>query len=339
MSRSRSLTVSEETDKVAFLQRPASYPEGTTRVEVKETHMSWVFLTDGHAYKLKKPVRYEFLDFSTAALRHHFCQEELRLDRRMAPDVYLAVVALTSTSQGALQIDGEGAPIDWLVKMRRLPAERTLDAVISTGRSAPADILALSTLLDGFYRTALRPIVRTNDYRQKLLEGVQSNRTELARYCPDSLTSLINTLADAQTRFVTIHAAILDARVRAGNIEGHGDLRPEHVFMGNPPQIIDCLEFEREFRVLDVADDLALLAVECDRLGERDIGQVLFRISAANQPEPELIAFYKCYRATLRAKLAIWHLRDGHIAEPAVWQERARSYLSLADREYRLMLA
>lgn len=324
----------DQAAKLAFLSRPSSYPEGATAVDVKETHMSWVFLTGPTAYKLKKPVRHDFLDFSTVQLRRRFCDEELRLNRRLAPDVYLAIVPLTMMPNGMLQLGGDGVPVDWLVKMRQLPVDRMLDSAIRARQVLPADLDALSALLAGFYRSAAPVAVTIEDYCGRIRAGIDGNRLGLAQYCPPSEAPLIERVAEAQARFLAGHAAAFAQRVREGCIvEGHGDLRPEHVFLGPPPQIIDCLEFEYAFRIVDIADDLASLAMECDQLHAPEVGDALFRIEAARRAPADLIAFYKSYRATLRAKLAIWHLKDAGVADPSIWERRARSYLDLADRE------
>ena len=119
--------------EVAFLREPRNYPEPTSRVEAVETHMAWVFLTDLHAYKLKKPVCHDELDARTAKRRHFYCDEELRLNCRLAAQIYLAVVPLTLEGHGHLQLDGTGEAIDWLVKMRRLPASQMLDHALADG--------------------------------------------------------------------------------------------------------------------------------------------------------------------------------------------------------------
>jgi len=127
--------------KVRALRDPATYPEAPRAIEVRETHMSWVFLTERHVYKLKKPVRYDFLDFSTFEKRRADCEAEVRLNRRFAPDVYLGIVALTADAHGALRLNGEGEAIEWLVKMRRLPDEHMLDQRIRAGRLDNAEIV------------------------------------------------------------------------------------------------------------------------------------------------------------------------------------------------------
>ena len=127
--------------RVAFLRQPSAYPEQCFRVEAIETHMSWVFLTEQHAWKLKKPVRYDYLDFSTMAARRYYCEEEVRLNRRLAANTYLGVMPLGIDAAGNLNI-GHGTPIDWLVKMRRLPMQHMLDYAIRHGSASPPPILS-----------------------------------------------------------------------------------------------------------------------------------------------------------------------------------------------------
>ena len=245
-------------EKVAFLRRPGSYPEGTERVETIETHMARVFLTDCRAYKLKKPVRYEFLDFSTPEARREDCLAEVRLNRRLAPDVYL----------------------------------------------------------------------------ERLRGYVLDNRRELTR--PEF--GLGETAADAiggrLEGFLAERAGILEARVRDGRIvEGHGDLRPEHVCLRPDPVFIDCIEFRREFRLVDPADELAFLGIECEGLGARWIGDVFletYRAETGDPAPPKIVEFYRCHRAYLRAKLSVWHVRDGAVTAHEPWRARARDYLELA---------
>src|SRR4030066_84923 len=136
---SRQETVPDLEAKVAFLRHPQTYPEKPSRIETIETHMSWVFLTPQHAFKLKKPVRYDYLDFSTVAARKKNCEEERRLNQRPAPGVYLNVIPLTLGSDGAMRLGEPGEILDWLVMMRRLPALQMLDRLIRQQALEPAD--------------------------------------------------------------------------------------------------------------------------------------------------------------------------------------------------------
>jgi aminoglycoside phosphotransferase family enzyme len=290
--------------KVAFLSRPESYPTATQRVEVVETHMSWVFLTDQHVYKLKKPVRSDYLDFSTPEARYWDCTEEVRLNRRFAPNVYHGVVPLTVDLQGALQLAGRGATIDWLVHMRRLPAERMLDYAIARGTVRAADIRQVGTLLTRAYLQTPAVAIAPATYRQWL-------------------------------------TALLDSRVRDGRIiEAHGDLRPEHICLEDEPVIIDCLEFNQALRILDTVSELAFLALECERLGAPAVGKGIvetYSKASGDWPSRRLLAFYKSYHAGMRAKIAVWHLNEPEVRDAAQWRQKAQHYLRLAARLTRLL--
>jgi aminoglycoside phosphotransferase family enzyme len=321
-------------EKIDFLLRPASYPEPTRQVEAKETHMSWVFLTDAHAYKLKKPVRYPFLDFSSVELRRRNCEEEVRLNRRLAPDVYLDVVPLGLVGVGELAIGG-GRPVDWLVKMRRLSAERTLEHAIHTNTVLEEEIVRLARRLAAFYRDAPKVEIGAADYRDRLAADIAANENALKSPAYQLPAPAIEGVATALRRYVAVHSDRLDRRVREGRIvEGHGDLRPEHIYLGPEPLVTDCLEFNRAFRILDPIDELAYLAMECEREGAPQVGAWLLKgysEASGDMAPTDLVAFYEGYRAFLRAKIAIWHLDEPVPRDGAKWRSRALAYLRLAQ--------
>lgn len=326
--------------KVAFLSDPASYPERPAAVEVVETHMSCVFLTDRHAYKLKKPVRHAFLDFTTLEARRADCEEELRLNRRLARDVYLDVVPLARTRKGGLALGGDGEVVDWLVRMRRLPARLMLDRALREGSVTREDVRRFTRVLAAFFRHAPRAAIGPEDYRERFRADILENRRALEDpeygLSPERIASVSAGLLGVVER----EAARFDRRVAERRIvEGHGDLRPEHVCLEPEPLFIDCLEFDERWRMLDPADELSYLAMECERVGASWIGEVVldtYREASGDDPPAALLAFYAGFRALVRAKLAAWHLRD-HLgpAEEGQWVARARRYLELADRHVR----
>lgn len=323
--------------KVAHLSRPDSYLEQPAVVEVIQTHMSFVFLSDRHAYKLKKPVRYEFLDFSTLEARHADCLEEVRLNRRLARDVYLDVVALKQAPEGQLRLGGEGKAVEWLVRMRRLPRELMLDRAISEERATAEDVRRFMLVLTHFYRRAEPLAMDADRYRQRFEHDIRANRRELLLRDSRLPRALVEAIAAHQLDALARDAALLEQRAAEGRIvEGHGDLRPEHVFLGREPVFIDCLEFNRDWRLLDPVEEIAYLALECEHAGAAWIGEAALEIYSertGDAPSERLLRFYKSVRASLRAKLSVWHLRD-HLdsAAQAKWRQRARRYLELASR-------
>ena len=317
--------------KVAHLSRADSYAEGTSAVTALETHMSWVFLTERHAYKLKKPVRYDFLDFSTLAARRQDCDLEVMLNRRLAGDVYLGVVALTMNQKGCLQLDGAGGAIEWLVKMRRLPDACRLDLAIAN-HSLPAEDLRRALIkLSTFYRDAPAVAVDAANYRRHYQDDIRAAMDDLLVPAIGNAQE-VKRLASLLMDFLHQHAVLFKER---RIIEAHGDLRPEHIFLLPEPVIIDCLEFNRAFRLLDPAEELSFFAMECELIGAPDIGATAFDVYqhiTGDRPLPALIAFYKAFRALLRAKIAICHLKDAHVRLPVKWPRQAISYLRLAAR-------
>ncbi len=325
------------TSIVALLKTPGVYPEAPREVEAIETHMSWVFLTDAHAYKLKKPLRIDGLDLTTGDLRRQNCEEEVRLNRRLAVDVYLGIVPVTREPGGGLALGGRGMAVDWLVQMRRLPREFMLDAVIQGGRAVAdeAEIRAVAWHLAAFYRAAPPEPISGVAYREHLAQGVRDDLRELSPARFGLPRKRLRALAAAQLAFVDQCAPIFERRVNADHIvEGHGDLRPEHISLRPAPAVIDCLEFAKELRLQDPADELAFLALECDRLGEPRVGQwfldVYTEVTGDAPPAP-LLQFYRVYRALRRATIAVRHLDDPRVRDPGTFAARARRYLELVE--------
>jgi aminoglycoside phosphotransferase family enzyme len=322
-------------DKIGYLGRPGSYPDLTSRVEVVETHMSVVFLTDDHVYKLKKPVRHAYLDFSTLEARRIDCLEEVRLNRRLAAPVYLGVVPLAATAEG-LTLEGSGTPVEWLVKMRRLPRAAMLDYAMSQGTVTVEDIERCMKTLCAFYlRSPAAPLSALN-YRERFTRDIEAHRIELADRAYQLEHEIVERAAARLQAFVRECGARFDERIAASRvIESHGDLRPEHVCLAPEPLFIDCLEFDRDLRLLDTADEAGYLALECECAGSPHVGRSVLAAYRAHVPDvvPEpLLAFYQAQRAMMRAKLAAWHIKDG-LPDGARtrWLERASRYLAYAE--------
>lgn len=324
-------------DKLAFLQRSEAYGAAAQHPQCIETHMSWLFLVGDRVYKLKKPVRFPFLDFSTLKAREFYCREEVRLNRRLAPGVYLGLMAL-QWHDGVFELRPEALAsspentVDWLVCMQRLPKDRMLDQLIGQGRVAPGEVDALVGVLGAFYRAAPPSTLRPDDYLARFQYEQAANREVLLRpqfHLPDAALAL-DRLDLALVRW----AGLLRERVRSQHVlDGHGDLRPEHVCLLQPPVVIDCLEFNPQLRQADPFEELAYLGMECDMAGAPWIGPRLVSGCAAaleDSPPAALVQLHTAYRALVRARLAIAHLLDPVPRLPDQWPPRASRYIACA---------
>jgi aminoglycoside phosphotransferase family enzyme len=330
-------------DKVAFLGGPAAYAGKQGPVARRETHMSWLFFLDGVVYKLKKPVRFPYLDFSTLERRARACRSEFALNQQLAPGIYEGVVPLVLDRRGDLSLGGRGEVVDWLVRMRRFDQDRTLEARLRDHGLAPAELKALGDLLAKFYKRARRVHLAPETYLKRWRYELAYDRRVLLNPQLGLPAGLVRHVLAAQATFVRRAGGLLADRTRKGRIlDAHGDLRPEHVWMGPPIKIIDRLEFSAALRAVDPLDELAFLDVETEILGAPEVGATLSRrvakAMAESQPEA-LYLFYRCARATLRARLAIAHLLEPNPRTPEKWPRQARAYLAIAARDARRLKA
>jgi aminoglycoside phosphotransferase family enzyme len=328
-----------QTEIMAFLSKPETYGFGGEPVEVHTTHGSVVFLAGAFAYKLKRAVHFPYMDYSTLARRKAMCEAELDVNRRLAPELYLDVRPVIRAGDGTLLIgsaaDADRA-LDWLVVMRRLNRDNTLERALACGKIDLAWIERLENLLLEFYRHA-RPArltcVRRIEEWGRLL---RTNRDVLLRSRFALPIATVLEIDRSQRQFLDRCACLMAERQREGRIvNGHGDLRPEHVFVNATISIIDCLEFNAGLRAIDPFEEIACLAVECERRGEDWIGHRLFRRMTLNLPAPApraLVAFYMSYRATLRARLCVAHLLEPHPRTPERWRPLALVYLAIARK-------
>jgi aminoglycoside phosphotransferase family enzyme len=335
------LTVSID-KKVSFLKTPGAYDHAGP-VQAKETHLSWVFVVGDHVYKLKKPAHLPFLDFRMLAAREHNCREEVRLNRRLAPDVYLGVVPLAADNKGQLSISGRGEIVDWLVAMIRLPDELMLDQAIlhhTIERDRSGRLDAVADLLVVFYRSCPPAEITPSAYLEQFAREHAINEAVLRDPRFELDGAEVSDVMAYVWRGIK-NGALLRERVRRGRIvEGHGDLKPEHVCLSDPPVIIDCLEFSRSLRLVDPFDELTFLTLECELLGGGWAGRHILKRCAEglrDTPAPELLEFYWSYRACLRARIALAHLLDPHPRTPEKWVPLARRYLELAKSPQSIM--
>lgn len=299
-----------------------------------ETHMALLFFVGGLVYKMKRAIQIRHMDMRSLATRRMFCRREVELNRQLAPDVYLGTVHVTREADGTLAIDGAGDPIEPLVIMRRLDAAQGLDRRILQGSITPPEIDRLCALLSGFYAHQPPAGIDGQEFValwQEMVGRVRATLTD-PRFALDKY--LVDPPLELLTHFLGRHSDLLRALVGQGRIvDGHGDLKPEHIVMGPRPLVIDRIEFDDRLRMTDPFAEMIFLGLECERLGAAWIGPRLIaglteRLGGGRTQE--LLRFYRCYQACLRARLSIEHLLDAAPRTPERWPAQTRDYLKRA---------
>jgi aminoglycoside phosphotransferase family enzyme len=299
-------------------------------VEVVESDLSWVFLTERHAYKIKKPVDVGEARFRDPARRRAACLDELWLNRRLAGDIYLGVVPVTLEFNGELRLGGHGEPVEWAIKMRRLRAERGMLWLITHGELKPVHITMLAEVLADFYRRSPPQTVLLDDLCARLRARIE-DRESITPPWPAEFGHALTSIRAAQSDFLEGARPMLNLRVCDGRVvDGHGDLRPEHTFLERRPVIIDCAEYSPLRRRTDALDDLSALTMECQRLGRDDVAETLtatYRAATKDGRVPQLEAFYRSLHASARAAASA--------AAEGSWGAECDAYLAQAHRDAR----
>lgn len=338
---------------VAALADPAFYPHRPEAVEHVQTHISHVFLAGPWVYKLKKPVRFPFLDFSTLERRRHFCEEEVRLNRRLCPDLYRGVLPITRAAGGRLALDGEGEPVDHVVWMRRLPAERILARLLARGEVGAPLVDAVAARMAAFHATApTGPDIAAHAAPERLREVVLDAVALGARFAGRLLPAEDHeVLQDFGPTFIRRHETLLRARQQADRIrDGHGDLHAEHVCVVDAPlpaddlpplapglYVFDCIEFSPGLRAVDVASEMAFLAMDLEARGHPGLARRLVTAYAAAADDPDvetLVPLYACHRACVRGGVEALASEEAEVdeAERRAAAARARDRFALALR-------
>ena len=311
----------------ASLADASAYPHPVDVVEVRHTHISVVFLAGSFAYKIKKPVDMGFVDYSTLERRRHFCAEEVRLNRRLAPEVYLGVVPVTCR-ENAIRLEGTGEVVEWAVKMTRLPDDATLRARLGRGELGTGALESLARRLAEFHAGADRgPRIAAGasfdsvarNARENLDQAAPQVGVTLSQPVFDRLRSLSERMLDG------LHGLIDDRAAREIPRDTHGDLRLEHVywFPEREPSsdwvVVDCIEFDDRFRYADPIADIAFLAMELTIQGYGDLARVFtdaYLRAAGDTDGRALLPFFRAYRSMVRGKVRGLKSMDPQVPEP-----------------------
>jgi uncharacterized protein len=326
-----------KTPLVEFLLNPSSYPERPRSVRLIQTHISWVFICDDYVYKVKKPAVYDFLDFSTPEKRAFFTREELRLNRRFSPEIYVAVIPI-SEREGRFLLGDDSAVAEYALKMRHISEDHMLYRLIRENRIGPDGLDRVGRHLARIYRTI------GSDEKAKpfgsievIEKNTEENFLETERYIGGAVSrQLWESLRSWSMGFIRDNRSVFNDRVRTGHIkECHGDLHLEHVWLhGDRIIIFDCIEFNERFRYGDVASDVAFLAMDLDFNGREDLSEAFvdgYVHESGDAGLKEVLVFYKVYRAHVRAKVEAFMLENGILGKKD--KEKA---MADAERYYRL---
>jgi len=319
------------------LLNPEIYPDRPRSIKFMETHISLLFLTGNYVYKVKKPVDFGFLDFTSLEKRRFFCEQEVKLNRRLSPDIYLGVERIIKEGNRIL-LGGKGEVLEYAVKMKQIPEEFLMDKLLEKKQVTPKMIESVSEKLVQFYFAA-----ETNDRiksfarPERLKQDTDENFEQTEKYIEVAISREVYEEVKNRTNdFFKTKMEIFYQRITTDRIRDcHGDLRLEHIFWGEEVSIFDCIEFNERFRYTDVAADIAFLAMDLDYHNREDLSEHLIRAYVGESGDLELMEvlnFYKCYRAYVRGKVESFRLDDPHIPEEEKKGalERAQKYFNLA---------
>ncbi len=323
---------------IALLSNPRIYPDNPEKIEISQTQMSVVFLTGAFAYKIKKPVNLGYLDYTTLEKRLFFCRQEVDLNRRLSPDIYLETVPITE-NKGGIALGGKGTVIEYAVKMKQLPRDHTMDILLAQNAVTAAMVEQVAYILQSFHgKAATDSRISTFGELKSIKVNTDENFSQTEKYINTTITqSQYDRIKIYTEEFMNEHARLLEDRVKDGRIRDcHGDLHAAHVcFTDSGIRIFDCIEFNDRFRYCDVASEVAFLAMDLDRYGRADLSRKFVEAyveAGGDSGLARLLNFYKCYRAYVRGKVECFKYDDPYLADKEHIMNTARGYFSLAVR-------
>jgi uncharacterized protein len=310
------------------------------KTELIETHISWVVLGERFAFKIKKPIKYSFLDFSTLELRRHYCEREVQLNKRFSDDIYLDVQPVKENSGRFVIGDENGEVVDYAVRMRKMDRNLQMDTLLQENKVTADDINKLAEKIARFHETARH--IYNSDFNsfQNAFNDLQSEKKYLSGYLPTSTCAIIDQATAASNRLFKEKRELLETRLKKGFFRDcHGDLHARNIFLLPDPQPFDCIEFNEDFRAIDVLNEVAFLCMDLDAFARQDLSELFlssynsFLPAVENKEDYNLFIYYKMYRANVRAKVNSLRARSAinDIARRLPLIE-AEKYLSLMAR-------
>jgi uncharacterized protein len=327
---------------ITAMSRRGFYPHRPSEVELRQTHISYVFLAGPYVYKVKKSLRLPFLDYSTLDKRRYYCHEEIRLNRRLAPTAYLGVVPILKEQESFFLAENSAAKgeiAEYAVKMKRLPEDQTLSFRIGAHSVQPDHIRAIAHKLASFHKSA--SVEKAEEFGSSEAVGarVLANFRETERFVGRTISAnLFEKIKAYSEVFLRENSDLFRSRIANGRVrEGHGDLRAEHVCLLDDIVIFDCIEFDEALRYNDSASEIGFLSMDLDFLAASEFSKQLEEDYAAQVNDPEfasLLPFYKCYRAYVRGKVESLKSDEQEVPDEERWRAtiEAQRYFCLSSR-------
>jgi aminoglycoside phosphotransferase family enzyme len=323
-------------EQINSLLSKGIFPETTGKRELIETHISWVIVCDQFVYKIKRPVHYSFLDFSTLEMRKHFCEREIELNKRLTDNIYLDVQPV-SEWQGSLFIGAtDGAIIDYAVRMLKLDREKQMNILLSQNKVTAMDMKNLAEKIAFFHKKT--NVIYKKDFLdvQEKFNDLEAEREFLAVQLSKDCSNIIDRAIKTSDTFIEKNKKLLAARLSAGFFRDcHGDLHSRNIFLLPAPEPFDCIEFNDDFRQIDVLNEVAFLCMDLDAFDREDLSTVfidyynhLFPAMSTSQ-DRGLFIYYKSYRANIRAKVNSLRAKGNNVDQTQA--------LSAVDKYLRLM--
>ncbi len=326
----------DQKEVVTALLKPETYPQDVDKIELIQTHISFVFLTTNYVYKVKKAVNFGFLDFSTLEKRRFYCEKELALNKRLCPDIYLEVVPINKSN--SIKVKGSGETIEYALKMKRLPQERIMTVLLKENKVDKKSVDEIAEIVSEFHSKAQTNSEISQFGSLKIIKtNWDENFAQTTKYVDQTIPQaefqlILNKINDFIARNLTLFKSrIANKRIR----DCHGDLHSGNIFITEKICIFDAIEFNDRFRFSDVAADVAFLAMDLDFQQRSDLANYFIERYLTYSKDPQLtqlLAFYKCYRAYVRGKVISFRLDDPNITsqEKASATTEAQAYFKLA---------
>ncbi len=326
-------------EQIHKLVHIAQLPAAGDNPEIKETNISWVILYDDVAYKIKRPVKYSFVDFSTLENRRHYCNQEVMLNRRLAPQMYMGVITISPPMTGDPVTDRTDQTVDYAVQMRRMNNKLEMHQLLADNQVTDQQIIKLAEKIADFHNKI--EVIKKDfdiDAFQNLYADIESMVPFTKERAGHKWANKIHVCLEKSDHFLKSHSELLAERVNQGFIKNcHGDLNSFNIFLYDDPVIFDCLEFNEDFRHIDVINDMAFLCVDLDFFDKPDLSDLFFEkyLERAATPDEasthKLFNYYKSYRANIRAKVTLLSAQNHKADKDSEEINDAKKYIELME--------